>query len=93
MDFPKLNGPAHYSGSYLKEFVATKFAVMSLRSLWSLQLLVATFFVLCLAVGSRDLMSSVTTLFFLSQHCSLQLLHLVVGPEFLCRDLSYCLSP
>ena len=45
MDFPKLNGPAHWSGRDLKE-------------------LVATIFVLFLAVGSRDLMYFVTTSFF-----------------------------
>ena len=45
VDFPKLNGPTHYSGRDLKE-------------------LVATFFVLFLAVGSRDLMYYVATSFF-----------------------------
>ena len=73
MDFPKLNGPAHCSGRDLKDLVATEFAVMSLRSLSSLLLLIATFFVLFLEVGSRDLMSSVTTSFF-------------AASSFSCRD-------
>ena len=64
MDFPKLNGLAHCSSHNLKKLVATEFAVMSLQSLSLLQLLVATFFVLFLEVGSRGLMSSITTSFF-----------------------------